>query len=155
MNKTCEQTLELLKDGYLDNELESPEREEINLHLAECSACRSAKENLAALSLALRNAPRLNPPESLWPRIRTEIGNRTPCIKPGGRFYLRFANLLSGKKIFAYAAAAALVLMAVGFHLASRPNADATALSLTAILGNDEIREPTLNFGSDIENHFL
>jgi len=157
MKKNCAQTLELLKSGYLDNELESSEREEINLHLAECPACRSAKENLAAISFALRNAPRVNPPENLWPRIQAEIRqNRIPRVKQAEHIHARFTYFFARKQTFAFAAAAALVLMAVGFHLAvNQQNDDATAPSLTTILGNDEMREPNLNFGSAIENYFL
>lgn len=187
MKKNCEQILELLKSGYLDNELESSEREDVNHHLAECPACRSAKENLAAISLALRNAPRANPPENLWPCIQAEIGQKHESIAKvkiyshsnvlkknlakaqrsqrkevtdsGVPFFSSLATLagLARKRnAFALAAAAALVLMAIGFNfVANRQGADATAPSLTAILGNDEIREPNLNFGSAIEKYFL
>jgi len=157
MKKNCEQILELLKSGYLDNELESSEMEEINLHLERCSACRSAKENLAAIALVLRNAPRANPPENLWPRIQTEIGqNRIPHVKQAEHIHARFTHFFAGKKAFAFAAAAALVIAATGFYLgASRTDNGTTAPSLTAILGNDEIRELNLNFGSAIENYFL
>lgn len=184
MKKNCEQTLELLKSGYLDNELESSEREEINLHLAECPACRSANENLAAIESALRNAPRVNPPENLWPRIQAEIRQMPESItkiniyshanvmqknlakaqdpqrkeftSSGVPFFSSLAGLARKRNAFVLAAAAALVLMAVGVHLTvDRQNDDATAPSLTAILGNDEMREPNLNFGSAIENYFL
>lgn len=157
MKKNCKQTLELLKSGYLDNELESPEREEINQHLAECSACRNAKENLAAISLALRNAPRVNPPENLWPRIKAEIGQKhIPHVKQAEYIYAHFTHFFARKKTFAFAAAAALVIAATGFYLGtSRPDNGETAPSLIAILGNDEIREPDINFGSAIENYFL
>jgi len=160
MKKTCEQILELLKSGYLDNELESAERgkvEEINLHLERCSACRSAKENLAAISLALRNAPRANPPENLWPRIQKEIRPiSVPHVKPAEHIHVRFTHFFARKKAFAFAAAAALVIAATGFYLGtSRTDNGVTAPSLTAILGNDETHEPDMNFGSAIEKYLL
>ena len=157
MKKTCEQTLDLLKSGYLDNELESSEREEINLHLERCSACRSAKENLAAISLALRHAPRVNPPENIWPRIQKEIRTISgPHVKQAEHIHVRFTYFFARKKAFAFAAAAALVIAATGFYLGtSRTDNGETTPSLTAILGNDETREPDMNFGSAIEKYFL
>lgn len=157
MKKNCAQTLELLKSGYLDNELESSEMEEINLHLERCPACRGAKENLAAISLALRNAPRVNPPKDLWPRIQKEIRPiSAPHVKQAGHIHVRFPHLFTGKKAFAFAAAAALVIAATGFYLgAGRPDNGETAPSLTAILGSDETHEPDMNFGSAIEKYFL
>ena len=157
MKKNCEQTLELLKSGYLDNELESSEREEINLHLERCSACRSAKENLAAIALALRNAPRVNPPKDLWPRIQKEIRPiSVPHVKQAEHIHVRFTHFFARKKAFAFAAAAALVIAATGFYLGtSRTDNGATAPSLTAILGYDETRDLDMNFESAIEKYFL
>lgn len=156
MKKNCEEILELLKSDYPDNELDDSARKQLDQHLAECSACRSAKENLAAIALVLRNAPRVTPPGNLWPRIQAEIGQKhIPRVKQVEHIHVRFTHFFARKKAFAFAAAAALVLMAVGFHLATNRQDDATAPSLAAILGNDEIREPNLNFGSAIENYFL
>lgn len=158
MKKNCAQTLELLKSGYLDNELEPSEREEINLHLAECPACRSAKENLEAIGLLLRNASRANPPENLWARIQKEIASkRVLRIKPAKDFSLtNFKYFFTKRNSFALAAAAALVLMVAGFYVVNiRTNNGETALSLTALAGNDETRESNMDFGSSIEKYLL
>lgn len=154
----CERILSLLKSGYLDNALDDATREQVNQHLEECPACRRVKENLEAVSLLLRNAPRSNPPENLWARIEKEIRSaRIRPIKPAGNFsVIRFKNFFTQRPVLAFAAAAALVLMAVGFHvMINRTNNGELAPSLSLLIGNDEMREPNMNFGSNIEKYLL
>ena len=153
----CLEILKLLKSDYLDNELDDSTRKQVDQHLAECPACRSAKEKLAAISLALRNAPRVTPPENLWPRIQKEIRTTgVPHIKQAEHIHVRFTHFFARKKAFAFAAAAALVIAATGFYLGtSRTDNGATAPSLTAILGYDETRDLDMNFESAIEKYFL
>lgn len=158
MKKNCEQILELLKGGYLDNELDGATREQVNQHLEECPACRQIKGNLEAISLALRNMSRVNPPENLWARIQADIRTeRGPRINPSKNISAaRFRYFFAQRKALALAAAAMLVVAAIGFYFGSnRMNNGAMPLSLSLLIGNDEMREPNLNFGSNIEKYLL
>ena len=157
MKKNCAQIMELLKNGGPDEELEPAELEEVNLHMRACAACRSAKENLAAISLALRNAPRVNPPENLWPRIQAGIAQTPPVREPSGIFSGRhFRYLLAKKQAFAFAAAAALVMAVAGLYLGSgSANHNESLPSLAGLAGNEAIHEPDVDFGSSIEKFFL
>ncbi|MDO9540984.1 MAG: zf-HC2 domain-containing protein [Kiritimatiellia bacterium] len=154
----CAQILSLLKNGYLDNELDGATQEQVNQHLQECSACRRIRENLEAISLLLRNAPRANPPENLWARIQADIrAERAPGINLSENiFAARRRHFFTRRNALTFAAAAALVLMAVGVHLTiSRTNNGEPAPSLSSLIGNDEMREPSMNFESNIEKYFL
>lgn len=154
----CEQILSLLKSGYLDNALDGATLAQVNQHLEKCPACRRTKENLETISLVLRNMPRSNPPEELWPRIQKEIW---PVFSP--RFKLSenisiapFRYLFARKNALALATAALLVVAAVGFYFgSSRTDNGGFAPSLASLIGNDEMREPNMNFGSNIEKYLL
>lgn len=154
----CERILSLLKSGYLDGELDDATREQVNQHLEECPACRRVKENLEAVSLLLRNAPRANPPENLWTRIEKEIRSaRIRPVEPAGDFSAgRFKYFFTQRTTLAFAAAAALVLTAVGFHVViNRADNGELVPSLSSLIGNDEMREPNMDFGSNIEKYLL
>lgn len=158
MKKNCAQIIELLKSGLLDNEIEPAGREEVNLHLAACAACRSAAKNLAAISSALRGACRVNPPGTIWPRIQAGIAQSPSArLGPSGIFSgEHFRYLLAKKQAFAFAAAAALVIAAAGLYLGSGSVNNGEHLpSLAVLAGNEEINEPNVNFGSSIEIFFL
>jgi len=157
MKKNCEQTLELLKGGYLDNELEPPEMQEINLHLETCPACRAAKENLSAIARALRAAPRANPPEIIWPRIAAEISRERVAHEwPPGNVRSRQIHYFTRRVRFTLAAAAALVIIAAGFQWTlSQRGEEMSAQSLTAVFEGGELSEPNFNFGSTIEKNLL
>jgi hypothetical protein len=155
----CKRISALLKNSYPDGGLDEATRQQVRQHMAECPACRQAGETLAAISCALRNAPRVNPPESLWLRIRENIRPASvPCLNPSGNFSAaRFRFFSPRKSAFAFAAAAAaLVIAAVGFYFHS-PCLDngGPAPSLTSLAGNGELRAPDVDFGSDIEKYFL
>jgi anti-sigma factor RsiW len=154
----CKQILSLLKSGYFDDEFEQETREEVDRHLAECPACRRTRENLEAITLLLRNAPRAKPPENIWTRIQKEIRPaRARAIKPAGNFSAsRLKYFFLQKKPFAFAAAAALVLIAAGLHvMTSRTASGEFTPSLSAFIDNDEMHEPNINFGSNIEKYLL
>jgi len=177
----CEQILSLLKGGYLDNELEAAAREQVGRHLEECPACRRVRENLAAISLALHNTPKISPPENLWARIEKKIAagpealalpsaidsseGRAAAPRNAGRASLpsashgpprRLVLFFTQRNTLALATAAALVMAAIGFYLGSgRTNNGELAPSLSALIGNGEIHEPNMNFGSNIEKYLL
>lgn len=159
MKPDCRKISALLKSDYLDNELDPVARKQVEQHLANCPACRSRWENIQEISRALRRAPRQNPPESLWPRIQAEIAghNAPPLGRPAGGLGIKIPRLIfAPKRALALAAAAMLVLAAIGFYLESRrPPPLALAPTLTNLLGNDIVREPNLDFGSSIEQYLL
>lgn len=72
---------------YLDGDLDSRERQEMEAHLSECAACAEALEDLRRLSAEARALPPESPDEDLWPGIAARIG-RAPSSGaarlPGG-----------------------------------------------------------------------
>ena len=93
---------------YLDEELSAPEREALEAHLLECSACAQALDELrrvAARAGALEDRP---PAGNLWPGIATRIAPQGDAASRGlGRRFTFTAPQL-------VAAAAALVLITAG-----------------------------------------
>lgn len=70
----CEDYLELISAG-LDGELTAEESAALEAHLAQCSACRAAQEELAALQAqvaALRAEPPADLTEQIMARVRAE-----------------------------------------------------------------------------------
>ena len=154
----CKRILSLLKNGYSDNELAGAALDQVNRHLEKCSACRRAREDLEAIALLLRNAPRANPPESLWARVQKEIRPaRSQRMGSAGNLSAgRFEHFFARENMLALAAAAMLVIAAIGFYFGSRrPNNVEFAPSMSSLIGNDEMREPSMNFESNIEKYLL
>lgn len=90
---------------YLDGELASGERDEIERHLAECAACRTALEELRAVVAragALEDRP---PVTDQWPAVAERIGVVPLASRRRGRWRLALT--------VPQLAAAALALMAV------------------------------------------
>ena len=155
----CKQIIDLLRSDYMDNELDAPVRREVDRHLEHCPKCRKARADIEATLQPLRNASRLPTPAGLWPGIRNEIMTRQRAPKPHPAFNLHniFARVAgNGWNAFALAAAAMLLITAIGLNLNAdrQRNVDST-LTIQGLLGNEEPREFNFNFGSSIENYFL
>ena len=63
-NIECSRARQLLAGDYMDEALDRESRGQVDLRLAQCSACRQDAERLAAVARALRQARKMNaPPE--------------------------------------------------------------------------------------------
>ena len=70
----CDEIRDLIITDYVDDEADAKTRSEIELHLGYCAACRSFKEALLLYAVEpLKNAAAVNPPETLWYRVRSGI----------------------------------------------------------------------------------
>jgi anti-sigma factor RsiW len=66
---TCEQVLEIL-DAYVDGELDTVNRQEVEWHLSECAGCRRRMESRRALAAALqKKLPYYRMPEELREKV--------------------------------------------------------------------------------------
>lgn len=70
---TCEKALELL-DEYVDGTLDEAQHQELELHLADCAACRQEERALRAFLAEAASFKRETPPSrDLWPEIAERI----------------------------------------------------------------------------------
>src|SRR3954469_8206390 len=58
---------------YLDSEMERPERDALEAHLAECPACTALLSDLKKVRAMGRDRKELPVPEEIWPRIERAI----------------------------------------------------------------------------------
>lgn len=155
----CKQTIELLRSDYLDNELDTAGRREVERHLEHCAECRQARANIEATLQPLRNASRLPTPAGLWPGIRNEImtRQRAPKPQPALNVHNIFARVAENRwNAFALAAAAMLLITAIGHNINTGRQRDIdSVLTIQNLLGNEDRHDFNFNFGSSIENYFL
>jgi len=59
--------------AYLDGELEGHDGSVVRGHLRECTACRQAASDEAALRDGLRSLPPVDPPASLWAGVQAQL----------------------------------------------------------------------------------
>ena len=110
---------------YLDHELTSSERQQLETHLASCPACTQTLEELRAVVARAGRLEDREPDYDLWPGVREAIGRHRVVEldsrrKPARRFSFSVPQLV--------AAAAALVLVSGG-----------TAFFLTQPSGSQEV----------------
>lgn len=96
---------------YLDDELSSAERQQLEAHLKTCMVCGPVLEDLKAVIKRAGQLDDQEPVADLWPGVREAIGSRQVIDlaarrKPARRFSFSLPQLV--------AAAAALVLMSGG-----------------------------------------
>ena len=110
----CQQTHELIH-GYLDNELDLVNTIEIEKHLAECDACARSFHAMRGLQSTLGNAElRFAPPANLERKLRSRLRSEDKTRLP-----LRWGWLvLAGSLI------AAMIVIAIGLSIFSRPATD-------------------------------
>lgn len=82
--------METLLDDYVDGQLASSVRDEVEEHLADCSSCRRLSDELGSLQRATRALPRgIAPERDLLPGIREGIGR--DAHRGGGSTWMRWA----------------------------------------------------------------
>ncbi len=84
---------------YVDGELSVDERQELEAHLAECSACRDELDGLGSVVQQLRELPQLTAPASLFDSVRKGLdGGSARPARPGraGVFLRRAFALAAG-----------------------------------------------------------
>ena len=62
---------------YLDDELSSGEKVQMEAHLAECDACRIVLDELRAVTVKAASLPPTPPSANLWPGIEARLERRT------------------------------------------------------------------------------
>jgi len=106
--------IDILLDDYVDGELGSVERRQVEAHVASCAGCRGALEELRRLQHAVRALPRGLPPErDLLPGVRSGV-RRRPRLGLAG---------------FGVAAAAAVLVVALGAWLGLRERVPVTPVT--------------------------
>jgi hypothetical protein len=95
---------------YLDDELSSGEKVQMEAHLAECDACRIVLDELRAVTVKAASLPPTPPSANLWPGIEARLERRTNVM----RFRERAARRFSFTMPQLVAAAAALMLVSGG-----------------------------------------
>jgi len=119
---------------YLDDELTSEERAEIEAHLRGCGACRSVLEELRAVQARAAALPARAPDADLWPGIEARLGSRTSVMP----FRQRAARRFSFTVPQLVAAAAALMLVSGGGVWLSQLGGRATSLPPLAATDNPD-----------------
>lgn len=119
---------------YLDDELTSEERAEIEAHLRGCGACRSVLEELRAVQARAASLPARAPDADLWPGIEARLGSRTSVMP----FRQRAARRFSFTVPQLVAAAAALMLVSGGGVWLSQLGGRATSLPPLAATDNPD-----------------
>jgi len=95
---------------YLDDELSSGEKVQMEAHLAECDACRIVLDELRAVTVKAASLPPTPPSANLWPGIEARLERRTNVMP----FRERAARRFSFTMPQLVAAAAALMLVSGG-----------------------------------------
>jgi len=105
----CNKIRELLLTDYVDNELGSGLKADVDSHLAACPLCAQfLKEVKSAARAPFENSPRATPPPEIWNRIQAEIEAGAPPRLPRGR-WLPLPNRI-GMIAFSMGAAAMLLV---------------------------------------------
>jgi len=74
--------IERLND-YLDQELDSKDRRQVESHLGRCEECRSTLDELSAIVRAASELPPIAPPEQIWESIAASLIERKSFSKSG------------------------------------------------------------------------
>jgi hypothetical protein len=107
---------------------ETADRRQVADHIATCSECRDQVASLRSLSQAARGLGEIDVPSTLIGSVRTRVAAGEQVILP-----LTDSGIKSVRPRWAYAAAAAVVLIAVGAWL-FWPNPDLSAAATTGTL---------------------
>ncbi len=132
---------------YLDDELTSGEKVQMEAHLAECDACRIVLDELRAVTVKAASLPPTPPSANLWPGIEARLERRTNVMP----FRERAARRFSFTMPQLVAAAAALMVVSGGsvwlrstaaarrrYHPWWRPTGRASRRCRSSIVSYDE-----------------
>ncbi len=114
--KNCERFTELLSD-YAENTLASAEKRELDVHLEQCSECRSAADGVVSLRRNFRRLSTIQASPDFETILRTRIKlDRRAQIAP--IWNLRY---LAPQRLAAYSAAAVVVMSCVFYFWQRQP----------------------------------
>lgn len=133
----CEQFRELIS-AYIERSIAPPLAAKMDEHAAQCESCRAEREDVERLWRLMASAERVEPPVSLHARIMQELDRRTAA--PPLRWWE-----LAWRPRFAFAAAAALMLVALAVWWRHEPSQESIALSVVPS------QEPTIARPNDGE----
>ena len=154
----CKKVKELLITDYIDCETIIALRHKIDRHISGCKSCRSYKEEVERSLPPLFSEARVNPPsDEIWHHIKSRITCKGRAAK-GNIFMLKpFVR----KSIFAFATAAALLLVVISFKVQNNQHyANSFLLEEEYFLydsssyGEREFFSQP-NFGTIIEEYFM
>jgi hypothetical protein len=108
---TCDRAIPLLSE-LVDLTLSGSTVADVERHLEQCGECRAVLADLRAIRQTARTMDRLTPPDSVWKRVTAEISAGTQRVESAAP---RPPNVFQTRRQprFAFAAAAAVVLMTV------------------------------------------
>jgi anti-sigma factor RsiW len=108
----CAQVKKILFSGYIDGEMPSEIRKEVEGHIEKCVSCRVLEKKIREfVVMPLSDAERFTPPERVWENIKNEVKRQS---RFGGLNY--FAEWVKEHFVFqrpVFAAATVAVLLAV------------------------------------------
>ena len=79
----CKRARELIVTDYLDKEIDTTVKDEVDKHLIGCRGCAKFAEAATSISDGLfRDAHHLKPPEYVWRRIRDAVENEKKAETP-------------------------------------------------------------------------
>ena len=131
--RSCEQGLTDRLSEYLDGELSSAERADIDAHLHSCATCPTILQELRAVKEQAASLPFAAPAADLWPGIETRLEARGAVTPFGRRAARRFSFTLPQL----VAAAAALMLVSGGGVWLAQLGGRATSLPPLAATTTD------------------
>lgn len=102
-NMHCED-YKLLKDAYLDGELDALHTARLEAHLADCGACRSHAESAAALGGSIRRAAYYRAPAKLAGAIKKDLREATRRTERTMPEPLRWSGLVALAATLAFVA---------------------------------------------------
>lgn len=147
----CKKMEEVILTDYIDGKLEGTALRQAEEHIASCDRCRGLVQEFRAVAASLRNAPREEPPDRVWEKIRAAI--TVPERKPAWTIFT------PRRPAFAFAA---LAVALIAIFIAIRPvflkevspvpeQYDVLSLAVSGTNGNGSDYE----MGTPAEEYFL
>ena len=108
----CKKVQDLLLADYLDGELTAAPQAEIKKHIDGCVRCQQFEQAILETRVPFKHAPRLQPPDDTWQRIRDSVTRRS-VNNPFARFAHAVRVMTESRKpAFALATVMAVILIA-------------------------------------------
>lgn len=159
----CDKIQELLKTNYLDDRLDSLQKENIKQHLEICPRCRKLEEELQSQRALFKNIGKQEVPERVWHNIRETIFAENLNPEPVGidNIFRRLKGLIfAPRPVFALAsvfAAVMLILVFTGISIHKQQVVtDANNEEIAVDYGfNGDSSDNIYDLGTNIEQYFL